>query len=75
MVCFNKTLSDVTSMNYWVVRDYYRLVDAVNVLESRIQRLSDEQVSGCELACTLLKYSFSLVVKECIDDGFLFCSS
>lgn len=46
LVCFNKTLSDVTSMNYWVVRDYYRLVDAVNVLESRIQRLSDEQLTG-----------------------------
>lgn len=42
--CFKKTLSDFTSLNYWVVRDYYRLVDSVNALEPGIQRLSDEQV-------------------------------
>lgn len=33
-------------MNYWVVRDYYRLVDAVNALEKRMQSLSDDQVCG-----------------------------
>ncbi|KAJ4700751.1 Protein translocase subunit SecA [Melia azedarach] len=41
-----KTLSDFTSLNYWVVRDYYRLVDAVNGLEPQIQGLSDEQLTA-----------------------------
>nr|XP_012463824.1 unnamed protein product [Gossypium raimondii] len=44
--CFKKTLSDFTSLNYWVVRDYYRLVDSVNALEPEIQRLSDEQLAA-----------------------------
>ncbi|TYI89733.1 hypothetical protein E1A91_D03G075700v1 [Gossypium mustelinum] len=44
--CFKKTLSDFTSLNYWVVRDYYRLVDSVNALELEIQRLSDEQLAA-----------------------------
>ncbi|KAJ4819063.1 Protein translocase subunit SecA [Rhynchospora pubera] len=35
---------DVWSLNSWVVRDYYRLVGAVNSLEPQIQRLSDEQL-------------------------------
>lgn len=39
-----KTINDFTSMNYWVVRDYYRLVDSVNAFELQIQKLSDEQV-------------------------------
>ena len=39
-----KKWSDVTSLNYWVVKDYYRLVDSVNALEPRIQSLSDDQV-------------------------------
>ncbi|KAL9245136.1 hypothetical protein vseg_018821 [Gypsophila vaccaria] len=39
-----KKWGDVTGLNYWVVRDYYRLVDAVNVLEPRFQSLSDEQL-------------------------------
>ncbi|XP_008781674.2 protein translocase subunit SECA2, chloroplastic isoform X2 [Phoenix dactylifera] len=38
--------SDLWSLNNWVVRDYYRLVNAVNALEPRIQRLSDEQLRG-----------------------------
>lgn len=35
---------DLTSMNYWVVRDYYRLVDSVNSLEPQIQALSGEML-------------------------------
>lgn len=46
MGCFKKTLSDFTGLNYWVVRDYYRLVDSVNALEPEIQRLSDEQLAA-----------------------------
>lgn len=34
------------NLNYWVVRDYYRLVNSVNSFESLIQRLSDEQLSA-----------------------------
>ncbi|XP_056693796.1 protein translocase subunit SECA2, chloroplastic isoform X2 [Spinacia oleracea] len=41
-----KKLDDVTSMNYWVVRDYYRLVDSVNDQESRLQSLSDDQLKA-----------------------------
>lgn len=41
-----KAWSDITSLNYWVVRDYYRLVSSVNSLESLIQRLSDEQLTA-----------------------------
>jgi preprotein translocase subunit SecA len=33
-------------MNYWVVRDYYRLVESVNSLEPQIQSLSDEQLKA-----------------------------
>ncbi|KAL5843967.1 hypothetical protein ACOSQ3_009982 [Xanthoceras sorbifolium] len=43
---FRKTLSDFTSLNYWVVRDYCRLVGAVNALEPQIQKLSDEQLTA-----------------------------
>ncbi|XP_022768110.1 protein translocase subunit SECA2, chloroplastic isoform X8 [Durio zibethinus] len=43
---FKKTLGDFTSLNYWVVRDYYRLVDSVNALEPEILRLSDEQLTA-----------------------------
>lgn len=39
-----KPLVDFTSLNYWVVRDYYRLVEAVNAIEPQIKSLSDEQV-------------------------------
>lgn len=39
-----KTWSDFTSLNHWVVRDYYRLVNSVNEFERQIQRLSDEAV-------------------------------
>ncbi|KVH88510.1 Protein translocase subunit SecA, partial [Cynara cardunculus var. scolymus] len=41
-----KTWGDFTSLNYWVVRDYYRLVEYVNSFESRIQKLSDEQLTA-----------------------------
>uniref|UniRef100_A0A803LHH3 chloroplast protein-transporting ATPase n=1 Tax=Chenopodium quinoa TaxID=63459 RepID=A0A803LHH3_CHEQI len=41
-----KKLDDVTGLNYWVVRDYYRLVVSVNVLEPRIQSLSDDQLKA-----------------------------
>ncbi|KAK3034124.1 hypothetical protein RJ639_034476, partial [Escallonia herrerae] len=41
-----KTWSDYTSLNYWVVRDYYRLVRSVNAFEPHIERLSDEQLAA-----------------------------
>ncbi|KAL0432231.1 UNVERIFIED_CONTAM: protein translocase subunit SECA2, chloroplastic [Sesamum latifolium] len=41
-----KTWSDLSSLNYWVVKDYYRLVSSVNSLEPHIQKLSDEQLSA-----------------------------
>uniref|UniRef100_A0A2P2LAA5 chloroplast protein-transporting ATPase n=1 Tax=Rhizophora mucronata TaxID=61149 RepID=A0A2P2LAA5_RHIMU len=41
-----KKMSDFTSLNYWVVRDYYRLVESVNALEPRTRCLSDEQLSA-----------------------------
>ncbi|OMO50370.1 Protein translocase subunit SecA [Corchorus capsularis] len=43
---FRKTFGDFSSLNYWVVRDYYRLVDTVNALEPEIQKLSDEQLTA-----------------------------
>ncbi|GMI77121.1 hypothetical protein like AT1G21650 [Hibiscus trionum] len=46
VVSFKKTLSGFTSLNCWVVRDYYRLVDSVNALEPEIQRLSDEELAA-----------------------------
>ncbi|OAY58360.2 hypothetical protein MANES_02G167701v8 [Manihot esculenta] len=41
-----KRATDFTSLNYWVVRDYYRLVESVNAIEPQIQILSDEQLSA-----------------------------
>ncbi|OWM85122.1 hypothetical protein CDL15_Pgr027909 [Punica granatum] len=41
-----KAWSDLTSLNHWVVKDYYRLVDSVNSIEPRVQRLSDEQLAA-----------------------------
>ncbi|KAL2638289.1 hypothetical protein AAZV13_06G107300 [Glycine max] len=41
-----KSLADFTSLNYWVVRDYYRLVNSVNAFEPQIQTLSDEQLAA-----------------------------
>ncbi|KAG6577169.1 Protein translocase subunit SECA2, chloroplastic, partial [Cucurbita argyrosperma subsp. sororia] len=41
-----KTWSDLTSMNYWVVRDYYRLVNSVNEFEPQMQSLADEQLTA-----------------------------
>ncbi|KAM7511113.1 hypothetical protein LguiB_009988 [Lonicera macranthoides] len=41
-----KSWTDFTSLNYWVVRDYYRLVNSVNAFELQIQRLSDEQLAA-----------------------------
>ncbi|CAI9112735.1 OLC1v1013222C1 [Oldenlandia corymbosa var. corymbosa] len=40
-----KTWNDFSSLNYWVVRDYYRLVNSANEFEPQIQRLSDEKLS------------------------------
>ncbi|GAV71933.1 zf-C3HC4 domain-containing protein/WD40 domain-containing protein/SecA_PP_bind domain-containing protein/SecA_SW domain-containing protein/SecA_DEAD domain-containing protein, partial [Cephalotus follicularis] len=42
----SKSWSDMTSLNNWVVRDYYRLVDSVNSFEPLIQSLSDEQLTA-----------------------------
>ncbi|KAJ4965139.1 hypothetical protein NE237_016988 [Protea cynaroides] len=41
-----KNLCDYTSLNYWVVRDYYRLVDSVNAFEPQFQILSDEKLTA-----------------------------
>ncbi|XAR62841.1 hypothetical protein NMG60_11017737 [Bertholletia excelsa] len=41
-----KAWSDFTSLNYWVVKDYNRLVNSVNALEPQIQRLSDEELTA-----------------------------
>uniref|UniRef100_A0A6N2MLG6 Protein translocase subunit SecA n=1 Tax=Salix viminalis TaxID=40686 RepID=A0A6N2MLG6_SALVM len=41
-----KRVTDFTSLNYWIVNDYYRLVESVNALESKIQKLSDDQLSA-----------------------------
>lgn len=41
-----KNLGDFTSLNYWVVRDYYRLVEAVNAIEPQIKNLSDERLTA-----------------------------
>ncbi|KAK9270302.1 hypothetical protein L1049_025880 [Liquidambar formosana] len=41
-----KSWSDITSLNNWVVRDYYRLVNSVNAFEPLIQELSDEQLTA-----------------------------
>ncbi|XP_077231655.1 preprotein translocase SecA family protein isoform X2 [Tasmannia lanceolata] len=41
-----KNLSDFTNLNYWVVRDYHRLVDSVNSLEPIIRRLTDDQLTA-----------------------------
>ncbi|CAK7346910.1 unnamed protein product [Dovyalis caffra] len=38
-----KRVTDFMSLNYWIVRDYYRLVESVNALESQMQKLSDDQ--------------------------------
>ncbi|CAH9128439.1 unnamed protein product [Cuscuta epithymum] len=41
-----KTLTNFTSLNHWIVRDYDRLVSLVNAFEPQIQELSDEQLSA-----------------------------
>ncbi|XP_074329509.1 protein translocase subunit SECA2, chloroplastic isoform X2 [Apium graveolens] len=41
-----KNLTDIASSNYWVVKDYNRLVNSVNSLEPAIQRLSDDQLAA-----------------------------
>ncbi|KAI3900870.1 hypothetical protein MKW92_009677 [Papaver armeniacum] len=41
-----KNWMDFTSLNYWVVRDYYRLVESVNSLEHHIQTLSDAELAA-----------------------------
>ncbi|KAF9609777.1 hypothetical protein IFM89_018225 [Coptis chinensis] len=41
-----KNWSEITSLNYWVVRDYRRLVVSVNAVEYHIQSLSDEQLAA-----------------------------
>lgn len=42
----SRNWSDISSLNYWVIRDYLRLVNSVNTFETQIQRLSDEQLSA-----------------------------
>ncbi|KAG0576049.1 hypothetical protein KC19_5G051100 [Ceratodon purpureus] len=40
----NQTLQNVVKLNHWVVRDYDKLVGAVNGLEKRMRSLSDVQL-------------------------------
>jgi preprotein translocase subunit SecA len=42
----HKTFTDFTSLNHWVVNDYFRLVNSVNAFEPRIQALSDDQLAA-----------------------------
>ncbi|CAJ2667697.1 unnamed protein product [Trifolium pratense] len=42
----HKTFTDFTSLNHWVVNDYFRLVNSVNAFERRIQALSDDQLAA-----------------------------
>ncbi|XP_058089861.1 protein translocase subunit SECA2, chloroplastic isoform X1 [Magnolia sinica] len=46
VIHFKKNWRDFISLNYWVVQDYYRLVDSVNSLEPQVLRLSDEQLTA-----------------------------
>ncbi|KAK4352637.1 hypothetical protein RND71_028155 [Anisodus tanguticus] len=41
-----KSWSGISSLNNWVVKDYYRLVNSVNSIEAQIHNLSDEQLSA-----------------------------
>ncbi|XP_063935338.1 protein translocase subunit SECA2, chloroplastic isoform X3 [Daucus carota subsp. sativus] len=41
-----KGLTHIASSNYWVVKDYNRLVNSVNSLEQAIQQLSDDQLAA-----------------------------
>uniref|UniRef100_A0A7N0TSW9 Protein translocase subunit SecA n=1 Tax=Kalanchoe fedtschenkoi TaxID=63787 RepID=A0A7N0TSW9_KALFE len=43
---FTKTWSNLSALNYWVVKDYYRLVNSVNSLEPQTQRLSNQQLAA-----------------------------
>lgn len=55
-----KSWSGLTSLNNWVVKDYYRLVNSVNSFEPLIQNLSDEQVGFClnnQLSFLLILFS------------------
>ncbi|KAF6170541.1 hypothetical protein GIB67_031949 [Kingdonia uniflora] len=45
-VRLRKNWSDFTSLNHWVVRDYYRLVESVNSFEPQIGRLSDDELTA-----------------------------
>lgn len=50
-----KNWTDIASSNYWVVKDYNRLVNSVNSLEPAIQQLSDDQVSTFRFFIGLLE--------------------
>ncbi|KAH6785796.1 hypothetical protein C2S51_038251 [Perilla frutescens var. frutescens] len=41
-----KTWNELSSLNHWVVKDYYRLVNSVKALEPYIENLSDEQLKA-----------------------------
>lgn len=70
MGVITKTWSNVTSLNYWVVRDYYRLVKSVNALEPQIQRLTDEQVCGFKRVGIYQGFSFLSHVVEVFKNFF-----
>ncbi|KAK1392411.1 hypothetical protein POM88_011467 [Heracleum sosnowskyi] len=40
-----KNLTDIANSNYWVVKDYNRLVNSVNSLEPEIPRLFDDELT------------------------------
>lgn len=58
-----KAINDFTSMNQWVVRDYYRLVNSVNEFEPLIQGLSDEQVVPLIMNMVIVVY-FPLISND-----------
>ncbi|GLJ48217.1 hypothetical protein SUGI_1018150 [Cryptomeria japonica] len=41
-----KNWRKMTSLNYWIIRDYHVLVSAVNVLEPDMQRLTNKQLQA-----------------------------
>ena len=60
-----KTVLDFASLNYWVVRDYFCLVDSVNAFEPQIQGLSDEQVVNFIMNIMITPVFLAWSLREC----------
>lgn len=72
MGLIRETWSDVTSLNNWVVRDYYRLVKSVNALEPQVQSLSDDQVWWFRSICLFVVLDFFWLFENWV--VFVSCS-